>query len=198
MKQLCVALIAFCFLVAPATAAHIYVVGNYDWNVISQPTIDIPVYISGGETMDAAGIALSVGDGGSMLGGTETIYFSGIDFTTGTVWAGKPIVSTDMYPGNAGVDMGNVYISTTATTTAYGKLMTFTLHAPTGGLAGRVGEQLLLDPYAGGASDVGLDGNTLNPTYGTGTLTLTPEPSTMALLVCGLLAYLCYAWRKRR
>lgn len=184
--------------VMPATAAHISV-GNFNWDV-SQPTINIPVYISGGETMNAASVALSVGDGGPLLDGTESIYFSAIDFgPAGMVWEGDSISTTDDYPGNAGLDMGEVYISARdSTTTANGKLMTFTLHAPAGGLGSRVGQSLVLNPFAAGAGDASNGGISLNPTYVNGTLTLTPEPSTLSLGGIAALALFAYRYAGRK
>ena len=47
-----------------------------------------------------------------------------------------------------------------------------------------------------GALNTNFDANFVNG--GGGTLTVIPEPGTLALLATGLIGLLCYAWRKRK
>ncbi len=202
MKHLAVVTVALCLMVTPATAAYIYV-GDYDWNV-SQPTIDIPVYISGGDTITAISLAFSVGDGGPLLSGSETISFTDIAphagvAPAGTIWAGKSIINDIGYDlPSPGAEVANMAIDGTSTVTANGMFAIITLQAPSEGLANRIGEHLLLDVNAGASSGVYNGVSTVDVSFGTGTLTLVPEPSTIVLSGIAALALLVYRGVRRR
>ena len=52
-----------------------------DFTVVAgTPSIDIPVLISGGEDIRGTTLAFSVGDGGPVLGGSETVTIDAVDF----------------------------------------------------------------------------------------------------------------------
>ncbi|MCH7685495.1 MAG: cadherin repeat domain-containing protein [Planctomycetes bacterium] len=109
------------------------------------PFIDIPVMISGGENIANATVGFSVGDGGPILSGTETVTITAVDHTNGTVWGGQAI--TIIPPGPAlpaasATIVGAVLATSGANVAANGLLMTFTLDLTTAS----VGEVLLLDP----------------------------------------------------
>ncbi len=67
----------------------------------------------------------------------------------------------------------------------------FAVNAPAGT------QSLYLNFYGGNSRNGNTGGAAVVEVQAFGTIT-TPEPSTFALLSCGLIGLLCYAWRKRR
>ena len=177
-------------------------IGDYEWNVAQSNSITIGVDVSGGETIDGFGLAFSVGDGGPNgpnVGGSETILIDSVGTGAGTIWSGKTLNVATAYPFPSGA--ANFVNATLPVLTdpvlASGTLMTFTLTAPSGGLAGRVGERLPLDPNLENQSSLthGLEPPAV--TFSVGHLTLVPEPS-MAMMLLGLGGVgVLWGWRKR-
>ena len=64
--------------------------------------IDIPIFISGPDGFLGVDLAFSVGDGGSVLGGIETIAITSVDAMTGpTVFDGRTIQEPFFEPGTS-------------------------------------------------------------------------------------------------
>jgi len=200
MRTPAVALAVLCCSPVLAQAAYISI-GDYSWNVINQPTIPITINISGGESINSCGVGFSVGDGGAAMGGAETILVDSINYTAGTIWTGKPLATDENPPlPSASATGANVAIDGLDNVSANGTLMTVTLRAPAGGLAGRIGETLTLSPNAADTTALYLDGVPVDLTWdgdSFGTLTLTPEPSGLVMLAgVGMLGLLLYRRRK--
>lgn len=201
MKCTVAVLVALSLLTTPVLAAHVYV-GNYDWNV-SQSSIDIPVYISGDEMITAVSLAFSVGDGGPLLSGSETILIKDIaphtGIAVGTIWNAKSMINDLGYTlPFSGVEVANMAIDGTGSVVANGLVATVSLQSPDGGLAARLGQHLLLNVNAGESSGVYNGVSTVTTTFGNGTLTLVPEPASLTLAGLALLAYFTICCSTRR
>lgn len=143
-------------------------------------TVQVPVFISGGELIQDLTIGFSVGDGGPVLGGVETILITDVDYLTGTIFEGQTLQAdeTPGLPAQAATvaDVGITGVGTTVV--ADGLAMIFTLDIS----SATAGEELVLNPDADGLS--GSSGASL--TFSPGLLrivpTPVPEPSSLALL----------------
>ena len=200
MKQIALlALLGVLCLTSAKTEAGVISVGNHVASVGG--SFDIPVLITGGENMASATVGFSVGDGGSVLAGTETVAITAVDHVTGTVWGGSPIVISPPAPG---LPAASATVATAAAfpvlnVPATGLLMTFTLDLSTAS----PGEVLSLDPNAGSQTFLAdSTGAPLSLSFTPGTLTLVaavvPEPATLTLFLATTLCLAGYGFRRRQ
>ena len=92
--------------------------------------VPVPVYISGGANVSAVALAFSVGDGGPVLGGTQTISIKSVDYLTGTIWSGQalaPVVEVPALPAQSATVVEISLGTPGANVAASGLLMTFML-----------------------------------------------------------------------
>ncbi len=190
------------FLMLTATTCYATLeisVGNHE----ARPgeTVDIPVMISGPDAFQNFALAFGVGDNGPVVGGSETIAVSAVDFTTGpTVWSSffpTPGLNTSFAPmlPSQSASIVNVSINqvTNTSTAVSDLLMTMTLDLSSVPIS-RVGETVSLNlnvnnlSAASNSDGVQFDFINGGLTFNDGLLTIVPEPSPVLLVgACGFL-----------
>ena len=194
MKWLLVMLLAGCVAVAGAVL-HAETITINNISAAAGGSVTVPVYISGGANVSAVTLAFSVGDGGSVLGGTETLTISSVDYLAGTIWSGH-VVNTGESPSSPPVQsaiIAGVNLVGSDTVAASGRLMTFTIDLS----SATPGEVLTLDPdatHSGLSVATDVNGVSVPLSFASGNLTVVPEPSSLVL--CGIAALGLVAFRR--
>jgi hypothetical protein len=154
----------------------------------SQREVDVPILLSGGDELQNLSIAFSIGDGGPLLGGIETIEIIGVRYQGETIFDGFNLLTFEGVDLPArGATIANAVINQAATDTTAGATdrfstaMVFRLDLGTAEL----GERLSLNPNAGGLSQASNSRGEIIPlSFVTGTLSVTavPEANSLYLL----------------
>jgi hypothetical protein len=170
--------------------------GMFTSAVFAQPVIDvgthqlqpntagqtIQLFVSGGDAVEAINFSAQVDGGGSAGGGNDTgPTFTNLDLLTGTIFA--PNNSGQFGgPGFPQLAIGST-ITDSGSVAANGLLATLTVDT-TGVSSGDYA--FLLSDTLNGNTDFG----NIHPTITNGTIHVTPEPASMALLGLGSLVVL--------
>ncbi len=95
-KTLLLAMLGVLCLMGRETEAGLISVGDFKAGTSS---FKIPVFFTGDEAIASVSLAFSIGDGGPVLGGTETVTITAVDFITDTIWPAGGI-SFNFQPGD--------------------------------------------------------------------------------------------------
>jgi hypothetical protein len=152
--------------------------------------VQIPVYVSGLDSLNAVALAFGLGDGGPVLGGTETAQIISFSLDQ-TIWDTNPTIgvvstsalgtpaSTPLLPSAATVlDLPGA--SSTSFVIPNGVLAYFNVDFSSKSL----GSKIQLNPNIAGFSDAfSINAVRISTTFNSGTATITavPEPSSISL-----------------
>ena len=217
-------LLAFLFCLAGSAQATVTLsVGDF---FVPQGTAStsIPFYVTGGDLLDGMNLVVEISQGG-IFPASGSPFFTSIDSSTGTIWAGNQDLQGVTFSTRTGnttitnvpaaiggpatwtpasghpVKTKDGFLVLSGTVAANGLIGTVTVS--TVGVSIGVYDLKITPTFVttngGGSAGTVFDGtSTILTSLTNGTITVVPEPSTLALAAFGLVGLAAWVWRRKR